>query len=127
MAQITRSPDCGHSPKNRLLEELAIARVTNDSATLDRLLSDNISWTIVGRPSIEGKSSVLDAMQKHYSTSLLDVAIRHVTQHGKFGAVNGTLTLRSGQKIEFCDMCEFANTKGTIVVAIATYQIDGSV
>jgi hypothetical protein len=124
MPKITRSPDCGHSPKNQLLEEFAIARVTNDTATLDRPLSDDIEWTIVGQTSFEGKKSVMDAIKEHRERALTGLTIYHVTQHGKVGAVNGRLKTRGGNVIDFCDMCEFANTKGTAIAAITSYVID---
>ncbi len=123
MPKIERSPDCGHSPKNQLLEELAIARVTNDTVTLAKLLSDNISWTIVGQPPIEGKDPVLDAISKQRVLSLSALTVYHVTQHGKIGAVNGQIRIRGGKTMDFCDMCEFANTKGTAVASITSYVI----
>lgn len=123
MPKITRSPDCGHSPKNQLLEALAIARVTNDTATLDSLLTDDVTWTIVGKSPIDGKESVIDAIANSREQYVTELSIFHVTQHGKIGAVNGQLNNRSGNVVDFCDICEFANTKGTAVAAITSYII----
>lgn len=124
MPKITRSPDCGHSPKNQLLEEFAIARVTNDTSVLDRLLSSEATWTIVGQPLIVGKEAVMQEIKKMRSGRVTDVTIQHVTQHGKIGAVNGQVSIRGGSKIDFCDMCEFASAKGTLISTITSYIIE---
>ncbi len=124
MAKITRSSDCGHSPKNQLLEEFAIARVTNDSAALDRFLSSEATWTVVGQPPIVGKEAVMNAIKKTRVGTVTGLTILHVTQHGKIGAVNGQLSIRGGKKIDFCDMCEFASAKGTLISTITSYIIE---
>jgi len=123
MPNIIRSPDCGHSPKNKLLEQLAIARVTVDVNTIADLVSDDIQWTKAGEPPVSGLKNVIEAMKDAADEQLVEVTVFHVTQHGKVGAVNGRLKLRSGDLVEFCDMCVFANTKGTAVKEIVSYAI----
>ncbi len=124
MPKITRSSDCGHSPKNQLLEEFAIARVTNDSSALDRLLSSDATWTIAGQPPIVGKEAVMNAIKKMRAGTVTELTILHVAQHGKIGAVNGQMRIRGGNRIDFCDMCEFASAKGTLISAITSYIIE---
>ncbi len=124
--QINRSSDCGHSPKNRVLEDLAIARWTLDSAKLVELLSEDVELHVVGKPPIRGRESVIAAGRQNILAPLRELTILHVSQHGRIGAVNGRVSTRKGNTIDFCDVCEFTNAKGTSVSAITSYAIESS-
>lgn len=121
--KITRSPDCGHSPKNQLLEDLAIARWMNDAEALDRLLSDAIELVVIGSVPITGKDAVIASIGLSQAGEIIELVIVHVSQHGWVGAVNGQVKIRGGRVIDFCDVCKFTNTKGTSVASITSYVI----
>ena len=123
MPKVVHSPDCGHSPKNQFLQDLAIARWTCDRQALDRMMTDDIAWNVIGGEKLFGKETVLDAVANRKLGVIAKLTIVHVSQHGKVGAVNGWLKFRTGAMIDFCDICEFASVKGTSVSSVTSYEI----
>jgi ketosteroid isomerase-like protein len=61
--EIERSKDCGNSPKNQLVEDLAIALSTGDHRTVSRLVTDDAQWTIVGGSAFRGREAILQAIE----------------------------------------------------------------
>ncbi len=120
MTRISRSRDCGNSPKNKLLEELAIAIGRGDSSRFEELVTTEVVWQLVGRKKpIAGLDAARRALDK--TPPALEIAIDHVVSHGRAGAVNGT-TAHEAHRTAFCHMFEFNNTKGTHVKSVKTYS-----
>jgi hypothetical protein len=122
MTRVITSPDCGNSPKNKLLQDLTIALARQDLRVLRQAVSDDVVWNIVGSGQHAGKADVAAAVQAQPKPTLLTV--HHVAQHGKAGAVNGTLKYKGGAKQGFCHVFEFASATGKAVRAISSYVID---
>jgi hypothetical protein len=93
MTKIVRSTDCGNSPKNQLIENLAVALSTGDRRTVTGLVTDDVQWNIVGGESWRGREAVLQALQDVGGKSIVQLTVLHVVTHGKAGAVNGTVRL----------------------------------
>jgi hypothetical protein len=123
MMRILRSKDCGNSPKNQLVENLAVALSTGDRRTVSELVTDDVRWSIVGADVFHGREAALQELERVNGDSIVELTVEHVVTHGKSGAVNGTIKYRSRTRA-FCDVFEFGNAKGTSVSQITSYRID---
>lgn len=123
MIQIIRSEDCGNSPKNIFIQELAIALATGDVEFLLQGVSDEVCLNIVGRKLVQGKAGLADYVRSLGDNQFTTLTIYHVVTHGKAGSVNGAGELTEGGSREFCEVFEFTNAKGTQVKAITAYVI----
>lgn len=124
--KIITSEDCGNSPKNIFLQELAIALARADSRyVLDRV-SEDVRWQIVGHRLIQGKSDLGTILLQQKTQGARELIIHHVATHGKAGAVNGTIKLEKGKNREFCHVFEFTSAKGNQVGEIISYVIETS-
>jgi hypothetical protein len=120
---VVRSKDCGNSPKNGLVEDLAVALATGDVDTVAKLTIDDAQWRIIGVGELRGRDAIVTALPRLVGRENTKLEITHVMSHGKAGAVNGIIE-RNGGITDFCDVFELANAKGTSVARITSYRID---
>jgi hypothetical protein len=120
--KVVRSKDCGNSPKNQLVENLAVALATGDTATATKLVTDDVEWSIVGAEELHGRDAIVVVLERA-GTKGSKLTVAHVLSHGKVGAVNGVVEHKS-RVTHFCDMFEFANAKGTSIARITSYRIE---
>jgi hypothetical protein len=118
--RIVPSADCGNSPKNTLLQDIAIAFAKRDAEFLLGRVTDDIRWEVVGGRVVEGREAFARALQTLGSVTQL--TIDHVMSHGRVGAVNGVAVHRDGAR-EFCDVYEFANAKAERIKSIKSYVV----
>ena len=118
--KVIRSSDCGHSPKQKLLEDMSVALADADAGLIGSLTMPELVWLHVGEKPIEGRDAVLSAIRK--PGPVTEVAIERVVSHGRAGAINGIIT-RGSKRTAFCHMFEFNNTKCTHVKSISTYLV----
>ena len=123
MISITRSADCGNSPKNQLVEDVSVALATAHADTLADQLIDEVRWEIVGGPTLTGRAEVTEAIPRHLRETPTSVTIERVVTHGRGGAVSGRITFAKGAQ-EFCDVYEFSSARGTHIKSIKSYRID---
>jgi hypothetical protein len=124
--KVIASPGCGNSPKNSLVQAVAIAVETFDHAALSRLVVDDVTWEIPGRHDIEGRSAVLERLAASATAQARKVVIRRVLSHGRAGAVDGLVVLASGLTRAFCHVLEFSSAKGQHVSSICSYYSETS-
>jgi hypothetical protein len=124
MTKIIVSEDCGNSPKNIFLEKLTAAFAKRDIKYILGNVTDDIRWNIVGDTLIESKDNLAEALERMKNEQVAELTIRHITTHGKVGAVDGTLVLEDGKTRAFCDVYEFNGAKATAVKEITSYVID---
>lgn len=115
--RITRSKDCGNSPKQKLLQDLAIAIGSADTELVKRLTAEDVSWCHSGRASLLGQAAVLKGLEKIGSVDTIEII--DVVSHGKKGAVRGIYAV-SGKQRAFSHFIEFTNNKCTEVMTINT-------
>lgn len=124
MPEITRSGDCGNSPKNRLVEDVSVAIATADvQALLDRVTEDVI-WKIVGGETSSGTDELAETVRRLGDQEMAGLDVERVCTHGKTGAVSGHVKFAKGRR-DFCDVYEFSSARGTHVKAITSYRIEG--
>lgn len=122
MTKIVRSKDCGNSPKNPLVENLAVALSTGDHRMVSELVTDDVQWSIVGGKVLRGREAVLQALSKVACVPIATLTVLHVVTHGRSGAVNGKVQHSAGG-VGFCDVFEFSTPKGTNVSRITSYRL----
>lgn len=124
MTKIIVSEDCGNSPKNIFIEKLTAAFAKRDVKFILGKVADEIRWNIVGEKLIEGKDNFAAALERMKAEKVAELTIRHITTHGKAGAVDGTAILEDGKIRAFCDVYEFNGAKAIAVREITTYVIE---
>ena len=82
MTKIMRSKDRGNSPKNQLVENLAIALAMSDVRTIADLVADDVQWNIVGGKVFHGRETVLQVLEQMKDDSILVLTVCHVITHG---------------------------------------------
>ncbi len=124
MTKVITSEDCGNSPKNIFVQELTIALAKGDLKFVSTSVADDIRWEIIGKTPIEGRDDLAAELERSAQVKSTELVIEHVLTHGKAGAVNGTLKLKSGKTVAFCHVYEFTNAKGNIVQQITSYKVE---
>jgi hypothetical protein len=117
MAQVNRSTDCGNSPKNKMVEDIAIALDTRDIDFLSFILDSEAVWNHEGGTSTTSEAILDQVGAVAKPTSL---TVDHVMSHGKVGAVNGTAK-RERREHRFCHVIEFTSVKCNRVRRIESY------
>jgi hypothetical protein len=124
MTKVNVSEDCGNSPKNVFVQELTIAFAKGDTKFIRNHVTDDVRWNIVGDKTIAGKDRFAEALEEEKKDQALELTVRHITTHGKTGAVDGQIQLKHGKTYAFCEIYEFSNTKGDRVKEITSYRIE---
>jgi hypothetical protein len=124
MIKVITSEDCGNSPKNIFVQAFSIALAKGDQKFIFSSAAEDVRWDIMGQGHIEGRDDLAAKMNQLAKEKPVEVFIHHVVTHGKAGAVNGTLKLKSGKTISFCHVYEFTNTKGEGIQQITSYEIE---
>lgn len=122
--RIERSGACGNSPKNLLLEDLAVALLSGDADRVVALTTAMVRWRQPNAPLAEGQAAVVRLAERTRPRGAAALIIHHVVSHGRAGAV--TASLQSGKQppAELCLFFTFANTKGSAVDFVTTYRAD---
>lgn len=116
--QLNRSHDCGNSPKNKKVENIAIAIETHDLQFLNSILHSEIEW----KNTESVMTNIEDIVEWHAMQSKpSSITIKRVMSHGKVGAVNG-VALSGKIETSFCHVIEFATVKCDQVVKIESYR-----
>jgi ketosteroid isomerase-like protein len=123
MTNIIIGQDCGNSPKNVFLEHVTAAFAKNDSAFLLSRVTDDITWNIVGSEKISGKPAFDAALGRVNSVETLELNIKHVSSHGKAGAVDGVRTMADGKTFAFAFIYVFSSVKYTLIKEITSFVI----
>jgi hypothetical protein len=124
MPKVIKSKDCGNSPKNLLIQSLAIAIETSNALSFSRTVTDDVVWALPGRRSFNGKPACLAYLKAVKRNAPKQVKVRRAINHGRAGAADGTLTQVTGLTLSFCHVVDFSSVKGDRVSAISSYYSD---
>lgn len=122
--RIQRCGTCGNSPKNTVLEELAVALYSGDAARITALTTDGVTWRSPGQPLADGQAAVVAAAKRKRPTPASTLVIQHVVSHGRAGAVAASLRYPNQPASDFCLFFTFANASGSAVDTVMTYRAD---
>lgn len=118
MTRIIRSADCGNSPKNKIVEDIAVALETRDINFLSTILDYDAVWNYVDGTATTAETILNQVSAQDKPTSL---TIDRVMSHGKVGAVNGVIS-QGKTKRRFCHVIEFTSVKCNQVRRIESYN-----
>lgn len=125
MPKVTRSRNCGNSPKNDLVQALAVAIETGNRTAFARCIDDDVVWSLPGRRSFDGRDAALACLKSRMGgPDVARVVMRRVVSHGRAGAADGTLVHQSGATTGFCHVVEFSSPRGRRVISICSYYSD---
>ena len=118
MTNVNRSTACGNSPKNRMVEDIAVALESGDTRFLSAILDSGAIWNGADSGEVVGE----DILSKLHGQGKQDVVtIDHVMSHGKVGAVNGHA--KRGKIVQrFCHVIEFTSTKCNKIRRVESYR-----
>lgn len=118
MTSVQVSKDCGNSPKNQFVQDVAIALETGELEI--GMIDNDVSWYGAGDDPIEGLKNFEQFLAGHATPSAL--VIDHAISHGKVGAASGEVMLANGHRKRFCHVFEFTNIKANCVATIKSFS-----
>jgi hypothetical protein len=121
MPKVIKGPECGNSPKNLLVQALAIAIETSNRSAFVRCTTDDVTWAIPGRRTFAGRPAAQAYLRSRAPAVVKKVVMRRIVSHGRAGAADGTLILQTGETLGFCHVVEFSNAKGQRMSSIYSY------
>lgn len=120
MTEIKKLKDCGTSPRNRTLQDLAIAIALADVYLISQLVTDDVLWRPIGDKPVSGSDAVCGGLARHGPATA--ITIEHAISHGRTGVVNGEVQFGRKRRA-FCLVVEFASAKGSKVREISSYSV----
>lgn len=116
--------NCGNSPKKELLKSLSIAFAKNEIDSCIDCMRDDVVWNIIGDQQIQGIDRFEEALHQRKYRKVEKLQIHNIITHGNSGSVNGALMLKGDQRIDFCDVYNFAGFgKNAKIKTITSYLI----
>lgn len=117
MTVVRRSADCGNSPKNAFVQNVAISLASGEFSP--DIFSEEVVWCGADEATIEGKAALAKWLSQRKKPTEIEIA--HAISHGKVGAANGTAILADGHKRRFSLVFQFTNSKANAVARIDSY------
>lgn len=118
MTKIVESRDCGNSPKNKFVQNVAIGLAIGNLD--EKMVAETVIWHDAGDKPLEGMAALRAKLGGQTAPS--SVLVDHAISHGKVGAVSGVIRDAKGGETRFCHIFEFTSTKGNIIAAIKSYR-----
>ncbi|WP_319520237.1 hypothetical protein [uncultured Martelella sp.] len=115
--KINGSRDCGNSPKNRIVQDIAVAIETGDLP--ESAVTDSTVWHRADGSKLKGAASLRCALDEVLPAD--SIIVDHSISHGKAGAANGVSVLADGRTRRFCHVVEFTSVKATTIAEINSY------
>ena len=117
MTEIKGSKDCGNSPKNKLVQDIAIGLAVGE--IVPELIHDDIVWQRTGDEGVSGREDLMNMLVNQAAPE--SITVDHAVSHGKVGAASGEVVLANGHRRRFCHVIEFTSVKATCISAITSY------
>lgn len=116
--------DCGNAPKKAVLRDFHMALAEGAKELLSDMVSDHVTWRIIGGEVLEGKEAFLRKAAELNEDKTKELEIYNIITHGYTAAANGK---RVGAKriYEFCFVYRFSSAaKNAKIKEITSYIID---
>jgi len=118
LIQVRGSKDCGNSPKNKFVQDVAVAIESGEA--VPSAFGDDVTWEQPSTEPMSGQRAVLEHLGDRPTPS--SITVQHAISHGRVGAASGEVTLPGGHTRRFCHVFEFTNTKANCVASIRSYS-----
>jgi hypothetical protein len=115
--KINGSRDCGNSPKNRIMQDIAIALETGNLT--EGSIDDSTVWRRTDGRKLEGVEALRGALDELLPVQ--SITVSHAVSHGKAGAANGVSVLSDGRTRRFCHVVEFTSVTAMTIAEISSY------
>lgn len=76
-----------------------------------QMITENTDYILHGGLSYSGKKGFLQMLKDMKKSSMENAEIEHLITDKNYGAVKGTLTLKNGTKMPFCEFITFAENE----------------
>ena len=120
MTRITESADCGNSPKNLLMQTIAIGLETGEISAA--LLADDVIWHRASGQVVKGASAVARTLDQ--ATPPKTLVVDHAITHGKVGAASGRCSDASSGSRGFAHVITFTTASAKTIATINSYTAD---
>ena len=114
---ITGSADCGNSPKNAVVQAIAIALESGMAEA--ESFDPSVTWERASGGRITGRAALLDTLAAAQPPKVL--VVEHAISHGKVGAASGQAIMADGERRRFSHVLEFKNNQAKAVASIKSY------
>lgn len=122
--KVTCAEDCGNSPKKALLRDLHVDLWGNEGRILLAALHGRVTWRRADGERVAGKDAVYGRMRMERCPDLRgmpeELAIHDIITHGRTAALNATITMGDGSRLEYCDVYRFAGVARTAPITEIT-------
>jgi ketosteroid isomerase-like protein len=109
-----------------LVRDIVDALGRGDRDYFAPLLTDDVVWRPVGKPSVHGKDAVLEVISRFATDPLPEVELEHIITHGR-AAASGTITAQgadgSTRQVGFCDIYTFTGVKERRIKEFIVYVV----
>ena len=119
--RILLPPDCGNSPRNILVAELAVALALGDGKAIRARVTDTVTWQVAGGAPNVGVEAVVAAAATMARKRPETVTILHAISHGKTGAVHGSLSYGK-LTVQFVDLIELTGAAGKKATQVTSFH-----
>lgn len=117
MIEVQGSKDCGNSPKNKFVQDVAVAIECGES--VPDAFSEDATWEQSTARPMSGREAILESLASRPKPKA--VIVQHAISHGKAGAASGEVTLANGTTRRFCHVFEFTTAKANRIAAVRSY------
>ncbi|TJZ49429.1 nuclear transport factor 2 family protein [Sphingobacterium olei] len=123
MTKIKVLANCGNSPKNTFVKDFNVAYTKGDIDALGSMVSDEVTWELLGNKVISGKAEFIKALEEMKKKEVLECTVETAISHGKSASASGRMTMSDGDTYAFADIYEFSSTKGNQIKHIKSYIV----
>lgn len=113
--------------KEQFLQKFNEAFVNNDTSFIIHNLTDDVSWTMVGEPTIKGKEAFIEFMGKMDPPTDMTLDIKNIFHHNNWATVEGSMRMNNKigeeKKYAFCDVYKF-DTENEKIKGLTSYVIE---
>jgi hypothetical protein len=123
MTKINVRPDCGNAPRKSFLKEFNTALAKGVIKFLDKAISEDISYEIVGHIKIAGKEKYLNHLPDQIFWKVKELTIDTIITHGADASVSGQIKTKDNQSFKFCDVYRFKSAGGMTILSIDRFLV----
>ncbi len=114
---------CGNAPKMERVIDLTIAMVKKDINLVKSLVREAFVWKTMGKENAVSLNELANELENQ--PAVTGINVKNALSHGKSAMCEGTLTLKDGRLICFCNVALFVNTaKDALVKEAHTYFVN---
>jgi hypothetical protein len=117
MTVVHGSRDCGNSPKNTFVQDVAV--LLEAGPDCPDCLGEDVVWQGAADGEIEGRSAVKAWLARRPKPSR--IVVEHAISHGRVGAASGEAVFEDGSVRRFSHVLEFTSVKANRVARIKSY------